>query len=214
MNKSEWVIVSEISKLVRLSKYLQHGFALGVIVIVPSVFLAFFFGSWFFLLWLLGLPLMYAAYFAIVFALLGGVNQVLSTYFWGIEVEQSIGNGMRDGFLLYIIFNIAYLPVTLAVNALAMWGFWFAIPSYVQATMLVIVSAPIYFVLLGFIGEKTTIFLYVDTERELPSDFSDNSFSCIHCGSRYYYKPGVVRDGVVTCQNCAQDFRINQQHED
>jgi hypothetical protein len=151
---------------------------------------------------------MYAAFYAIIFALVGGMNQVLVDRLWGIESEQNIGTGMRDGFLLYMIFNIAYIPVMIGVNSFMMWRGW-SEAVYAQAMMMIVVSAPIYFVFMGFIGEKIAIFLYADKKPELPLDFSEHSYRCIHCGATYYYGQEISSQGIITCQNCAREFEID-----
>ena len=149
---------------------------------------------------------MYAPFYAVAFALLGGVNQVLVQKIWDIECEQSIGNGMRDGAIFYMFFEIAFLPVSLAIQSFTMWDHW----EYFPDTILVIlIAAPFYMIIAGGIGERLALFLYVDLEPEMPSDFSEHSYTCTHCGARYYYGEESRSKGVLTCQNCSRDFNIN-----
>ena len=201
------VELATVSILGRLSRYLLHGLVIGTIVIVLSAFNTILFADSYFVRITLGPILMYAPFFAVAFALVGGVNQALVERIWNIECEQSIGNGMRDGAIFYILFNVYFLPVSIAIQGFTMWGYWEYFPDTV---LVILIIAPLFMVIAGAIGERLAIFLYVDSEPEPPPDYSEHSYTCSHCGARYYYGTESRSKGVLTCQNCALDFDIKE----
>ncbi len=186
----------------------MHGLILGVVVFAASVGMMLIgMGYSFQTYLLLGSSLVGAAFHAIIFALTGGMNQALAERFWGIDCEKNIGTGMRDGFLVFFLFNIVFLPVGLTF-AIPPWLHW--MPSAIEVAIIFLVAIPIYILLLGIIGAKTAVFLHQDKEPVMPSDFVERSHECPHCMARYYYGPGIEKEGVVTCQNCGKQFSINE----
>ncbi|TFH00185.1 MAG: hypothetical protein E4H14_19965, partial [Candidatus Thorarchaeota archaeon] len=148
--------ISEVSILGRLSRYLLHGLVIGTIVIVLSVFDTIWFADSYFVRITLGPVLMYAPFFAVAFAVVGGINQALVERLWGIECEQSIGNGMRDGAIFYIVFNGSFLPVSVAIQGFTMWEHWEYFPDTV---LVILIIAPLFMIIAGAIGERLAIFL-------------------------------------------------------
>lgn len=154
---------------------------------------------------LIGPSLIYAVLFTILFALVGGSNQVLSQKFWGITCEQNFSNGMRDGALIVILFNIAYLPVMVIGAAYSLWIYG---ADYGQAILILVYTIPVYFIICGVLGEKVSSFFYIDQESEPPDDFRENTFTCPHCGARYYYGERPPGSNTIICQNCNQMFNV------
>ena len=191
----------------KLGRYFLHGLILGAVVLVASIGMTLIgIASSYLTYMLLGSSLIGAAFYAMIFALTGGMNQALAERYWGISCEKSIGTGMRDGFLIFMVFNIAFLPVALVFSIPP----WYGPPSALEIAIIFLVGIPIYILLLGIIGAKTAVFLHEDKEPVMPSDFVERSHQCPHCMARYYYGPGTEREGVVTCQNCGKQFSINR----
>jgi len=191
----------------QLGRYFLHGLILGAVVLVASVGMILIgMASLYITYMLLDSTLINAVFYAIIFALTGGMNQALAERYWGINCEKNIGTGMRDGFLIFILFNIAFLPVAL-VFSIPPW--WYSQPSALDIVVIFLVAIPIYILLLGIIGAKTAVFLHEDKEPVMPSDFIERSHQCPHCMARYYYRPDTEKEGVVTCQNCGKQFSVN-----
>ncbi|TFH06025.1 MAG: hypothetical protein E4H14_11600 [Candidatus Thorarchaeota archaeon] len=200
--------ISEISILGRLIRYLLHGLVIGSIVIVLSAFNTIMFTDSYFIRITLCPILMYAPFFAVAFALVGGVNQTLVERIWNIKCEQSIGDGMRDGAIFYILFNVFFLPVSIFIQGFILYGNYGSWQYFPDTVLVILIIAPLFMVIAGAIGERLAIFLYVDSEPEPPPDYSEHSYTCSHCGARYYYGLESRSKGVLTCQNCARDFDI------
>lgn len=197
--------MSEVSILRRLLRYFQHGFILSLISIALTVFITFAYAGSYFMYIILGPILMYAPMYAVAFAVLGGINLALVQHLWSIELEPSIGNGMRDGAIFYILFNVTFLPVSISIQGFIMWGY---LDFFPDTMLILLITSPIYMIVAGAIGERLVRFLYFDSEPEMPPDFSKHSYTCIHCGARYYYGEESRSKGVLTCQNCMQEFEI------
>ena len=200
---------ASISFLGRLLRYLLHGLVLAVVVLTPMIFGVVTSASAYILPQILMGPLFATTImFGMIFILLGGANHSLSKKLWGHEFESDLGTGMRDGFVLFVIFNIAYSPIMMAMMRLSVgWGLHTVTPF--DVFLLFLVTTPIYLLLFGFIGERFAVFLNLDKEPIMPTDFQERSFKCSHCGSSYYYSSEIVRDGRVACQNCGKQFEIN-----
>ncbi len=209
-----WVEITEntdssISFSMKIWKYLQHGFALGVLVVgflmigitIPYLVYPVFA--------IVGLPLSSALFFGVIFMLLGGVNQIMALRLWGIEVEQNIGTGMRDGFFLFILSNIIFAPMIIIFQSMWRWWLWTShAVNPLDVLVVLSISTPIYLLMMGFIGEKVAIFLHVEKEPKRPTDFLEHSHACPHCGKSYYYSSEKTFEGQVQCQNCGEKFPI------
>ncbi len=209
-----WVEMTEntggsISNRMKIWKYLQHGFALGVIL-VGFLLIALFFPYLVFpVLFLLGFPMMTAVFFGVIFMLLGGLNQMMAQHLWGIEVEQSIGTGMRDGFFLFVLLYISFAPFILVFQSMWQWWLWTShAVNPLDVLVVLSISAPIYLLVMGFIGEKVAIFLHVEKEPERPPDFLQYTHACPHCGKFYYYGSEKIIEGQIQCQNCGKKFPV------
>jgi hypothetical protein len=190
----------------KIERYFLHGLALGTIPLVLMIFSSLTYYAYF-PSHLLGISMTTAILYGIVFILLGGINQSMTKRFWGIESESNIGNGMRDGFILFVLLNIAYSPLMLVMTRVSLDLSWMTITP-LHVFLILLLSTPVYLILFGFIGEKTALFLYVDKDPVMPSDYQERSFRCPHCGSSYYYTLDKVSEGQVECQNCAMQFSI------
>jgi len=194
-----------------LSNYFLHGIILGSITFVAWILTVFSltpsYGLYYFPQTIFGPSLLLAPAYAILFTLIGGINQVLSEKLWGIESEQNIATGMRDGAILYFVFNISLLPITIMATSYYLWHYSGVTPEQVLLT--IIVSGFIYIGGIGFMCEKFSSFMYVDNEPDPPPDFSECSYTCPHCNARYYYGSEIPSNGMITCQNCARDFPVN-----
>jgi len=189
-----------------LGRYFLHALILGAVVLVGSVGMILIgMGSLYLAYMVLTSSLVGAAFYAMIFALTGGMNQALAERFWGIDCEKNIGTGMRDGFLIFMLFNTAFLPVGLIF---AIPPGWHWVPSAIDVAIIFLVAIPIYILLLGIIGAKTAVFLHLDREPVMPTDFVEHSHQCPHCMARYYYGLGAEKERVVTCQNCGKQFSI------
>jgi hypothetical protein len=196
-----------ISIIRKIGKYLLHGFMLGIptfVLMIAGYMIPFIAYS---AIILLGLTLVNAVYYGFVFMIMGGMNQVLAERLWEIESQQNIGSGMRDGFVVYVIFNIVGSPMILVFFPVILTGWTPVIP--LVAYILLLIITPIYLVLLGVIGEKIARFLHVDMEPKIAIDLRERIYICPHCGSSYYYGPEKVHEGRVECQNCAKLFPIS-----
>lgn len=191
-----------------LLRYIQHGLGLGVILICSLFVLLVLVGtSYSFLFVLFGTPLLGAISYAIVFEVVGGANFVLADHIWGIKCEQNIATGMRDGFFIFICSAIVFFPLNMLFNS-TIYMPWFA-PTPLQVLLIFFLSIPIFIILSGVIGKSVAVFLYVDKEPAMPTDFVEHSYVCPHCGSQYYYRQDTISEGMVICQNCAQQFSIS-----
>jgi hypothetical protein len=200
---------SLISFSMKIWKYLQHGFALGVLgfgFILIGFFIPYLVYP---VMLMLGLPLSSALFFGVIFMLLGGVNQIMAQRLWGVEIEQSIGTGMRDGFFLFVLINISFAPLILVMNSMWLLWVWTWHPiNPLDVFIILLISTPVYLLLMGLIGEKVAIFLHVEKEPEMPANSQERSQKCPYCGSSYYYSPDKVSEGEVQCQNCAKKFPV------
>jgi hypothetical protein len=154
-------IAEHESMVVRVGKYYAHGAVLGIVAFVS--FLAFAYplntGSPYYGFWTSisppGGPLLGASLLiGVSFVLLGGSNLAVASLLWESRREQSIGNGMRDGFLIQILIQIVNLPAAIILLA-------FLHPSsprfdMVFGLMLAIPAAAIYLPLYGLIGKGIT----------------------------------------------------------
>jgi len=202
--------LSEKSIGKRLSNYFLHGITLGSITFVAWILTIFSllpsYVPYYIPPSILGPSLLVGPAYAILFALIGGLNQVLSEKLWGIKCEQNIGTGMRDGAILYFVFNIILIPIYIMVIFYTMSP-WSGLNN-IQVTSILLVSGFVSVVAIGFMSEKIASFLYVDEDPKPPPDFSEYSYTCPHCNARYYYGSEIPSNGIITCQNCAQDFPI------
>lgn len=190
-----------------MGKYLIHGTILGSITLVTWIVTVFSltpsYGAYF-PPSILGPFLLIGPAYAILFALIGGINQVLSEKLWNIKCEQNIGNGMRDGAILFFVFDITFLPINIMAIAYSLSP-WSGLNN-IQVILILLVSGFASVYAIGFMSQKIASFLYVDEDPEAPPDFSKYSYTCPHCNARYYYGTESRTKGVLTCQNCARDF--------
>ncbi|TFG26535.1 hypothetical protein EU528_14245 [Candidatus Thorarchaeota archaeon] len=188
-----------------------HGTILGSITLVTWIVTVFSltpsYGAYYYPQSILGPFLLIGSAYAILFALIGGINQVLSEKLWDIKCEQNIGNGMRDGAILLFVFNITFIPINIMAIAYS-FSPWSGLNN-IQVILILLVSVFVSVYAIGFLSEKIASFLYVDKDPETPPDFSKHSYTCPHCNARYYYGSEIPNNGTITCQNCARDFPIN-----
>ena len=187
-----------------------HGTILGSITFV-TWFLTVFslnpsYGAHYYPQSILGPYLLIGPAYAILFALIGGINQVLSEKLWNIKCEQNIGNGMRDGAILFFVFNITFMPISIMGITFSLSP-WSGLNSN-QVILILLVAGFVSVFAIGFMSEKISSFLYVDNEPEPPPDFSEYNYTCPYCNARYYYGSEIPSDGMITCQNCARAFPV------
>jgi hypothetical protein len=197
---------SSISQISKIAKYFQHGFALGVMLIGGFLLLVmggiFFYPSYYIFI---SPSLIGAIFYAVTFGLTGGVNQKLAEHIWGIKCEQNIGTGLRDGFVLFIFFNIAFVPISMIL----FFPYWLPSPAPLQIFLFISFTVPFYILVLGVIGQQVAVLLHSDEEPARPSDFIERSHKCPYCGAKYYYESKPENQNIVTCQNCAKQFSIS-----
>jgi hypothetical protein len=199
---------SSISQISTIVKYFERGFTLGLIFIGGFLLVGiggvYFYPSYY---RLISSSVFGAIFYAVAFGLAGGVNQKLAEHILGIKCEQNIGTGLRDGFVLFVFFNVVFVPVSMMFSYPA-WALWFS-PSPLQIFLLVSFAIPVYIFLLGIISRQVASFLHADEEPTMPSDFVQHSYKCPHCSPKYYY--GLIHNNqnAVTCQNCAKQFSID-----
>ena len=140
-----------ITFLNMILKYLAHGCVLGLVAYI-SLIASFFIGSLWLPALLLGPVLPTTVVFGLTFLFLGGVNQAAAKQFWNITVESNIATGMRDGFIISVLFNFAFTPVMLAMTAYSLGWSWISITPF-AVFVLFFSSIPLYIILLGFIGK-------------------------------------------------------------
>ncbi|MFW9833646.1 MAG: hypothetical protein ACFFEK_06600 [Candidatus Thorarchaeota archaeon] len=200
---------SSISIVGRISRYFLHGLLLGVACLVPLFLGVYTYTSYYMLAYtLLGPSFTLAIVYGVTFLLLGGLNQAMSKQLWGIETDSNLGTGMRDGFVLFMLFNIAYSPVMLLVTGLTQGFIYPPIPVF-NAFLLFIISSSLYLFLFGYLGAMYSISSNVERAPAVPNDIQARTFKCPYCGSLYYYSSEKESRGQVECQNCARFFEVS-----
>jgi DNA-directed RNA polymerase subunit RPC12/RpoP len=203
----------EISLAGMIWRYALHGFTLGTILLGGVIILTVFIVNPYSMVYMLvGIPFIGAIYYALMFGLTGGVNQFLAGHIWRIKCEQNIGTGLRDGLILFLLVNLAALPLIVFMNAMSltyMYGL-VPVPTPLQLILLFSLIFSIYTFVIGAIGRGVAVFMYGDKEPEVPSDFAEHSYRCPHCGANYYYDSEKIHDQSLTCQNCAREFSIEE----
>jgi DNA-directed RNA polymerase subunit RPC12/RpoP len=197
-------------------RYAQHGFTLGAILLSGVVILTVFIINPYNMAYMLvGIPFIGAIYYALLFGLAGGVNQFLAEHIWRIKCEQSIGTGLRDGLILFLLVDLAALPLIMFMNAMSLAYMYHLVsaPTPLQLFLLFSLIISIYTFVIGAIGKGVAVFLHGDKEPEMPSDFAEHSYRCPHCGANYYYDSEKIRDQSLTCQNCAREFSIEKRFD-
>lgn len=201
----------KISLVGMIWRYAQHGFILGAILLGGVVILTVFMvNPYNMAVMLVGVPFIGAIYYALLFGLAGGVNQILAEHIWKIKCEQNIGTGLRDGLILFLLVNLAALPLLVFINAMSLAYMYDLGPTPTPPQLLLLFSAifSIYTFVIGAIGKGVAVLLHGDKEQEMPSDFTEHIYRCPHCGANYYYGSEKIHDQSLTCQNCARDFSI------
>lgn len=141
----------DIPLLSKILKYLAHGCVLGVAAYISLIASYFIYYQYMSIL-LLGPFLPTTVIFGLTFMFLGGANQAAAKQFWNITVESNVATGMRDGFIISILFNFAITPVMLAMTAYSLGWSWVSITPF-AVFVLFFSTIPLYIFLLGFIGK-------------------------------------------------------------
>jgi hypothetical protein len=122
MMSEELKDTANLTHLEKVILYYMHGFFLGVIALLS--FFIFQFIPWQFTPYGIfftnidGAPLLHTSVLlGLTFVLLGGVNQVLRSHFWRVEVGQNAAIAMIDGFLIHISLQIVTLPGSMLLMA-------------------------------------------------------------------------------------------------
>ncbi|MFX1579800.1 MAG: hypothetical protein ACFFBJ_09160 [Promethearchaeota archaeon] len=140
-----------ITFLTKILKYLAHGCVLGLVAYI-SLIASFFISSLWLPVLLLGPILPTTVTYGLTFLFLGGLNQAAAKQFWNIATESNIATGMRDGFIISVLFNFAFIPVMLAMTAFSLGWSWISIDPF-TVFILFFSSIPLYIFLLGFMGK-------------------------------------------------------------
>jgi hypothetical protein len=140
---------------------------------------------------------------AILLAVLGALNTVLSKYLWGISCTGRFVSQLGHGGLIFVLMFIVGLPSVLV----SIMGPSMGVNGYLLVQIAVFVG---YSVLDGYIARSVALFFEVGhrlEETKLPE--GSRSARCPNCRATYVYAPtSVDSQGNVKCQNCGKEFKL------